>query len=310
MRAGRSGLRRLRKSLPLYVFLFPGLMYYFVFRYAPMGGLVIAFKRYRISLGLFDSPWVGFSHFESFFQSYFFWPLLRNTLLLGIYTILAGFVVPIFFTLLINEVRFRPVKRLVQTVSYLPHFISNVIIVGLTIGMLSPTTGIVNAALVRLFNTEPIYFLGDPGYFRPVYVTMMTWKAYGWNAIIYLAALSAVDPNLYEAARIDGANRLQQAWNVTLPCLAPTIIIVLILNLGQVLDVSFETVFLLYNPLVYPTADVIQTFVYRRGIVGIQGGVPNYSFASAVGLFQSVINFCVLILANRLSKAVSEYSLW
>lgn len=301
---------RIRKSFPLYFFILPGLLYFLVFRYAPMGGLLIAFKNYRITSGIFGSEWVGFYHFKSFFESYYFWPLLRNTLLLGCYSLLAGFLVPILFALLLNEVRCHPFKRTVQSISYLPYFISTVIIAGLTLSFLSPSTGIVNVILKKGFGMEPVYFMGNPRYFRGIYVIMTTWKTYGWNAIIYLAAMAGVDPQLYEAAEIDGANRRHKMWHVTLPALAPTIIIVLILNLGHILDVSFESVFLLYNPLLYDTADVIQTFVYRRGIVGSKTTLPNYSFATAVGLFQSVINFSVLVLANRFAKAVSEYSLW
>jgi putative aldouronate transport system permease protein len=301
---------RIRKSFPLYVFLLPGLLYYLVFRYAPMAGLVIAFKNYRITSGIFGSEWVGFYQFKSFFESYYFWPLLRNTLLLGFYSLLAEFFIPLLFALLLNEIRYQPFKRTVQSISYLPYFISTVVIAGLTLSFLSPSTGIVNVALAKVFGVEPIYFMGDPKYFRGIYVIMTTWKNYGWNAIIYLAALAGVDPQLYEAAEIDGANRRHKMLHVTLPALAPTIIIVLILNLGHILDVSFESVFLLYNPLLYDTADVIQTFVYRRGIVGGKTALPNYSFATAVGLFQSVINFAVLVLANRFAKSVSEYSLW
>jgi putative aldouronate transport system permease protein len=303
-------VQRIRKSFPLYVFLLPGLMYFLVFRYAPMAGLVIAFKNYRITSGIFGSEWVGLYQFKSFFESYYFWPLLRNTLLLGFYSLLAEFFIPILFALLLNEIRFQPFKRTVQSISYLPYFISTVVIAGLTLSFLSPSTGIVNVILKKGFGVEPVYFMGDPKYFRGIYVIMTTWKNYGWNAIIYLAALAGVDPQLYEAAEIDGANRRHKMLHVTLPALAPTIIIVLILNLGHILDVSFESVFLLYNPLLYDTADVIQTFVYRRGIVGGKTALPNYSFATAVGLFQSVINFAVLVLANRFAKSVSEYSLW
>ena len=249
---------------------------------------------------------MGFYHFRSFFTGFYFWPLLRNTLLLGLYSLLAGFAVPIVFTLLLNEVRFQPYKRFVQTVSYLPHFISTVIIAGMVVNFLSPSSGIVNAFLTQVVGLpKPLFFMAEPGWFRAIYVASDIWQGVGWGTIIYLAALSGINPELYEAARIDGASRWQQYWHVTFVALIPITVMMLILRVGQMMQLGPEKVLLLYNPLIYETADIISTYVYRRGLLQ-----ADYSYAAAVDLFQSAIGFVLVVMANRVARSTTEGGLW
>nr|WP_235941691.1 ABC transporter permease subunit [Paenibacillus puerhi] len=280
------------------------MLYFIVFEYVPMYGVQIAFKDYLATKGIWGSPWVGFSHFERFFESFYFWRLLRNTLLIGIYQIAAGFPVPILLALMIHEVRQKRLQQWVQTILYAPHFLSTVVLVGLLFIFLSPETGLVNH-LLNALGLESIAFLTDPGWFKSVYVLSGVWQQMGWNSIIYLAALAAIDPHLHEAAQMDGASRLRRIWHIQLPGLRPTMIILLILNMGSVLGVGFEKIYLLQNALNMQASDVIATHVYRSGILGAE-----YGFSAAIGLFNSVINFAILVTVNAIARRVSETSLW
>ncbi|WP_238403166.1 ABC transporter permease [Paenibacillus mesophilus] len=283
--------------------LIPVVAYYIVFYYVPMYGLQIAFKDFSPGLGLWESPWVGFQHFESFFNSYYFWRLLRNTLLLSFYELLFGFPAPIILALLLNELRSVVFKRAVQTITYMPHFISIVVISGMLVDFLA-RDGLINIVL-SWFGVEPIAFLGESSWFRTIFVSSNIWQSVGWGSIIYLSAMSAIDPSLYEAAKVDGASRWKQTMHITLPGIMPTVIILLILQIGTLMSVGTEKILLLYNSTTYETADVIGTFVYRKGILE-----SDFSYSSAVGLFNSVINFILLISANAISRRTSDTKLW
>lgn len=287
----------------LYVMVAPAVGYFLLFQYGPMYGVLIAFQEYSPFRGMSGSEWVGFKHFADLFADPYFYKLLRNTVLLSLYTLLFGFPVPIVFALLLNEVRFSFLKRSVQTLSFFPYFVSSAVAVGMLYLFLS-YDGLVNQFLASLFHMEAIFFLFEPNYFRSLYVLLDIWKSFGYAAIIYLAAITAIDPHLYEAAEVDGAGRLRKMWSITLPGLSNTIIILFILAMGGMLSVSFETVLLMYNPSIYETADVIQTYTYRRAFP-IQG-FPNYSYATAVNLFQSVVALMLIVLVNYLSKKYSE----
>jgi len=256
-----------------------------------MYGVIIAFKNFNMRLGIMKSPFVGFDNFERFLTHPYTWRLLRNTVLLSFYQIIFAFPVPIIFALMLNEVRHQKYKKLVQTVSYLPNFISSVAVVGMIVMMLSPSSGFVNKVLVSWFGVEPIYFMTEQRWFRPIYILSGIWQSTGWNAIIYLAALSAIDQQLYEAATIDGAGRFKQIWHITLPSIKPTIVILFILSLGSMLSVGSEKIILMYSPITYEVADVISTFVYRVGLFDAQ-----YSYSTAIGLMNSVINLILLIV--------------
>jgi len=300
----RAIWRSIKRDKYLLVLISPVVVYYIIFHYVPMYGALIAFKDYNPGIGFYNSPWVGFKWFKQFFESFYFWRLIRNAILLNIYGIIFGFPIPIIFALLLNEVSDGFFKRSIQTISYLPHFISLVVVVGMMVNFLSPVDGIVNMFL-KSIGKEPINFMGDPRWFRFLYISSGIWQEFGWSSIIYLAALSAIDPTLYDAAKVDGANRWQQMLNITLPGIMPTIIILLILNVGHLLSVGFEKIILMYQPMTYEVADVISTYVYRRGVLG-----ADYSFAAAVGLFNSIINFMLLVTFNRISKRLTEISLW
>lgn len=287
----------------IYMLAIPALAYYIIFHYVPMYGAVIAFKEFSPGKGILGSPWVGLKNFIQFFNSYQFFTVVKNTFLINIYELVWGFPAPILFAILMNEIRVAWYKKTVQTLTYLPHFISLVVICGMIIDFTS-TDGLFNAIL-KNFGAEPANMLTKPELFRTIYIGSGIWQGVGWGSIIYLAALSAIDPELYEASKIDGAGRWKQTLHITLPGIAPTIIILLILRIGHMLSVGYEKIILLYNPLTYPTADVISSYVYRRGLLD-----SSYSFASAVGLFNSVINFSLLIIANKLSKKYSETHLW
>jgi putative aldouronate transport system permease protein len=289
----------------LYALLIPVLAYFIIFKYVPMYGIIIAFKRYVPTLGIMGSPWVGWRNFESFFGSVFFMRTLRNTVLINIYGLLFGWWVPILFALLLNELRNVVFKRTVQTISYLPHFISLVVVTGMLIDFLA-SDGIITIILDKVFGLEPRVWLQEPSAFRTIYIASGVWQGMGWSAIIYIAALSSINPSLYEAARIDGANTLQKIWHVSLPGILPTIIIMFILRMGQMLNVGVEKIILLYNESTYETADVISSFIYRRGFVER----PNQSLATAVGLFNQLVNLTFLVAANAISRRLSETSLW
>jgi putative aldouronate transport system permease protein len=293
----------LRRNVHVYIIVLPVVLYYLVFHYFPMYGALIAFKDFRPSLGVWGSPWAGFKHFKEFFGSYYFLRLLKNTLGLSVYSLIFGFPTPIILALLLNELKSTVYKRVVQTVTYIPHFISIVIVSGIIIGFVKQD-GLISI-LVRQVNGYDGNLLLEPRFFRPIYVISGIWQNMGWSSIIYLATLAGIDLELYEAAKIDGAGRWRQTLAITLPSLLPTIAILLILQMGSLMNVGFEKVMLLYNPRIYDTADVISTFVYRQGILSAQ-----YSFSSAVGLFNSVINCFLVIFANQFSKRFTSNSLW
>ena len=290
----------------LYYMLIPFFIWYILMYYMPMYGIQIAFKDYKPLRGINASEWVGIKHFINFFQSPYCWRVIRNTILINIYSIITVFPLTIVFALLLNELRSKKFKTIVQTASYLPHFISTVIVVGLVISLLSPTTGIINMAR-DIFGAERIYFLAKPEYFRTIYIAMGGWQGIGFGAIIYTSALCSIDGCLYEAAQIDGAGRFKQFLHVTIPGIMPTIAIMLILKVGSIMSLGMESIILLYQPITYETADVISSFVYR---IGLESAEPQYSFAAAVGLFEGVVSLMLVLLANKFSKAVTETSLF
>lgn len=300
----QSIIKQIFTSWQLYALIFPAFAYFVIFHYVPMYGVQIAFKDYMPSLGIWGSPWVGFKHFEKFFDSYYFWDLINNTLGISIYSLIVGFPLPIILALALNEVDYEPFKKLVQTVTYAPNFISTVVIVGMIISFLSPSTGIINHIL-RFFGGTGHNFMEDPRWFKTIYVFSGVWQGTGWGTIIYLAALSGVDPQLHESATIDGASRIQRLWHINLPVLIPTMIIILIMNFGGLMSVGFEKVLLMQNPLNMPSSNIIATFTYQQGLLQAQ-----YSYAAAVGLFNSVINSILLIFVNWLSRRYSEVSLF
>lgn len=287
----------------LYLLISPVILYFLIFHYFPLYGLQIAFKDFVASKGITGSPWAGFKHFERFFDSYYFWRLIKNTIGIGVFTLLISFPIPIILALCLNEVKSLRYKKFVQTVVYAPHFLSTVVVVGMLLLFLKPD-GMINQIVV-LFGGTPTDFITEPGWFKSLYVFSDVWQTMGWSSIIYIAALSAVDPAQHEAAMLDGASRFQRMIHVNLPAIMPTIIIMFILNAGSVMAVGFEKVFLMQNSLNMSSSDVISTFVYRSGILEAQ-----YSFSAAVGLFNSIINLIMLLMVNRIAKKVSETSLW
>lgn len=288
----------------LYLMLVPALLYYAVFHYVPMYGAVVAFKDFSITKGILGSDWAGLKHFNYLFSQDKFWQVIENTVLISLYRLTFGFPTPIIVALLLNEVRALLFKRTVQTVIYLPHFISWVILGGLMINLLSTDNGVVNN-VIRALGGTPIGFMSDESYFRQTLVFSMIWKEFGWNTIIYMAALAGINPQLYEAAVIDGANRWQRLWHITLPMIRGTIILLLILRLGGLMEAGFEQIYVLYHPGVYNVADIIDTYVYR---IGLTEG--RFSLAAAVGLFKSLINFALLVIANRLARMMGEQGVY
>ncbi|MEY9093809.1 ABC transporter permease [Paenibacillus sp. RC84] len=300
----RTGLLLdIRKNKLLYVMLLPVLLYYAVFHYAPMYGAIIAFKDFSPRLGIWGSEWVGFAHFESFFSGAYFWRTIKNTILISLNELVFGFPAPIILALLLNEVRNSVFKRTVQTVTYMPYFISLVVICGI-IKDFTASSGVIND-IIAFFGGERLTLLLEPEWFRTIYVSSGIWQHIGWGTIIYLAALTGIDQEQYEAAKMDGAGRWKQMLNVTLPGLMPTIIILLILELGRMMNVGFEKIILLYNPSTFDTADVVSSYVYRVGLQEF-----NYSFSSAVGLFNSAVNFTLLLGSNWISRKLNSTSLW
>ncbi len=297
-------VRKIRKNWDLYLLIIPIIAYFIIFKYIPMYGLQIAFKDFIAVDGIFNSPWVGLEHFERFFQSFYFERLLSNTLLIGLYELAVGFPIPIILALMINEVKNKYFKSFIQTITYAPHFLSVVVVVGILYLFLSPQTGIINQLIVIL-GGEPIYFMAEPAWFKTIFVFSGVWQNMGWSSIIYLAALSAIDPQLQEAAKIDGASRLQRIWHINLPSIKPTIIIMLILQCGSILGVGFEKVFLMQNSLNMSASDVISTHIYRTGILG-----ADYSYSTAIGLFESFVNLIILLLVNYTARKVNKVSLW
>ena len=296
--------RQIKKNGDLYILILPVLVFFIIFEYTPMYGVQIAFKDFFANKGIVGSPWVGLKHFERFFDSYYFGRLIWNTLGIGLYQLLVGFPVPIILALLINEVRSKKFSRFVQTVTYAPHFLSTVVMVGILFIFLSPETGLVNKLIVML-GGQPVHFLTLPAWFKSIFVGSGVWQQMGWSSIIYIAALTSIDPQLHEAARVDGASRWQRIRHINLPGIMPTIMILLILNMGSLLGVGFEKVFLMQNSLNLPASDVISTHVYKKGIIDGQ-----YSYSAAVGLFNSVVNFTLLVTVNLITKRVNKTSLW
>jgi putative aldouronate transport system permease protein len=296
--------RELRRHHALYLMVVPGVLYFLIFRYVPMYGAIIAFKDYRVLQGILDSPWVGLKNFQTIFASPYFFSILTNTIVISLLKLLVGLPLAISLALLLNEVRVRWFRRAVQTISYLPHFLSWVVVFGIALMVLSPSSGLANKAIVGA-GGQPISFLTEPFWFRWVLVALDVWKNIGWNAIIYLAALAGVSPSLYEAAAADGASRFQRIWHISLPAILPVIVLVTMLNIGNLLSAGFEQVFLFYNPSVYGVADIIDTWVYRQGIQGFQ-----YSVAAAVGLFKGVVGCVLLITAQVLAKRWANVGLW
>ena len=305
---GRTIHRRLKligQNKSLYIMLIPVIAYYAIFHYWPMYGAIIAFKDFSPGLGITQSPWANplLKHFRDFFGSFFFGRLLRNTILISVYNLVFSFPFPIILAILINELRFPKFKRTVQTLSYLPHFISMVVICGIILDF-TLSDGVINQVIIQM-GGKAIPFLQRPQYFRGLYTITGILQSAGWSSIIYLSALAGIDQSLFEAAKVDGANRFQQIIHITLPGIMPTIITLLILQIGNMLNVGYEKIILLYNPAIYETADVISTYVYRNGLENF-----NWSFSTAVGLFNSVINMVLVLMANTISRQVNDASLW
>lgn len=295
--------KELKQNAELYIMFLPAVIFFLIFAYKPMYGLIMAFQDFSPSRGILGSEWVGFKHFQEFFSSFYFGRLIKNTVVISFTSIVVSFPLPIILSLLMNEIRNKKFKSLVQTASYLPHFISLVVICGM-VKKFTSETGVITS-LLTLFGFEETNLLNNPDYFVPIYVISGLWQEMGWNSIIYLAAISGISQELYEAAMIDGAGRFRQTLHVTIPGLAPTIIITFILRMGSVLSVGYEKILLLSNPLTMKVAQVISVYVYERGLQD-----QDWSFSVAVGLFNSVINFLFLLITNKVAKKVSDTRLW
>ena len=300
---GRRLLDNMRSHPWLYLMILPAIAYFAIFHYAPMYGVIIAFQDYKPLKGISGSDWVGFKHFQTFVQGPFFWRLVRNTLSINIGMLLFGFPLPIIFALMLNEVRSTAFRKVVQTVTYMPHFVSSVVVCGLMV-IFCRSDGLLTNVLT-FFGLPKTNLLTIESYFQPLYIGMNIWQELGWDSIIYFAALTSVDAALYEAARVDGAGRWRQMWHITLPGISSTIVILLILRIGNLMSLGWDRIILMYNDMVMETADVISTFVYRTGLVQVQ-----YSYATAVGLLNSIINVILLVSANAVSRKISDSSLW
>ena len=299
-----SLLGRVKADWQVYLLLAPMVIWFIVFLYTPMGGLQIAFKDFSLFRGIDGSSWVGLEHFKTLFDDENFLRAVKNTFIISFYGLIFGFPIPIILALMFNEIHHFIFKRVAQTIAYLPHFISVVIVAGLVISFLSPTTGILNLAL-EAFGFDKIYFLTNPDYFRTIFITSNIWKEAGFASIVYLAAIASVNPSLYESAKVDGATRFQMMYKITLPTILPTILIMLIISIGNMVEVGFEYIILLYQPATFETADVISTYIYRVGLQGSQ-----YDVATAAGLFNAVVAFVMVYTANWLSRKYSSSSLW
>ena len=296
--------RDLKRNYILYLMIFPVLVYYITFYYVPMYGVQIAFRDYIPKLGFFKSEWVGWYNFSRFFDGYNFWNLIKNTVGISIYSLVVGFPIPIIFALMLNYINKEWFKKSIQMISYAPYFISIVVICGMITIFMSPDAGILNIIREEM-GLEPVAFLSKAEWFKSIYVWTGIWQGIGWASIIYISALSGVDPQLHEAAIIDGAIKIKRIYHIDLPSIAPTIIMLFILNVGQIMNVGFEKIFLLQNSLNMSASDVISTYVYRVGLIG-----ADYSFSTAVGLFNSVINLIILIMVNQAAKKMTSTSLW
>ena len=293
-----------RRNWELYLFVAPALIYIFIFNYVPLYGIQIAFKDFSPYDGIWNSRWIGLENFERFFSSAMFWTLLGNTLALSVYSLAAGFPIPIALALLLNYCRFGRMKKMVQTVTYAPHFISTVVMVGMLQVFLSTYGGFVNV-LIELLGGEPVLFMGRKDLFRHIYVWSGIWQNTGWSSVIYVAALSAVSPELHEAAIVDGASKLRRIWHIDLPSILPTVIMLLILNTGRILNVGFEKAFLMQNSANMETSEIISTYVYKIGMQNAQ-----YSFSSAVGLFNNVVNCIILLTVNKIANAAGDLGMF
>ncbi|MDL2232048.1 ABC transporter permease subunit [Ruminococcaceae bacterium OttesenSCG-928-L11] len=297
-------MRRILVNWQLYLFVLPAVLYFLLFHILPLFGLQIAFRDYRPARGFFDSTWVGLKHFTRFFNSYYFVTVMRNTLTITILTLIMGFPLPILLALLLNELPGKRFSKVIQTVSFAPHFISVVVLCGIIILFLNPSTGMLNH-LLRLLGMEPVNFLGRPELYKWVHVISGVWQETGWASVIYFAALAGVDLSLHEAARIDGANKFQRMVHINFPVLVPIIVVLLIMRCGSLLSVGYEKVYLLQNDMNVSASEVISTYVYKAGLIN-----NDYSFSTAVGLFNSVINCIMLVLVNGISRKFNESSLW
>lgn len=301
---GRAAYRSFRRHWQLYLLVIPPVLYFIIFKYLPMANAVLAFKNYNVVKGIWGSPWVGTQYFEMFFRNPAFATLIKNTLYISFYQLIVGFPIPILLALALNEVKSARFKKNVQMVTYAPYFISTVVMVSIIMLFLSPRLGIVNT-IAGALGFEAVNYLGEPGMFRTIYVLSDVWQTMGYSAVIYLAALAGVDPSLYEAAKVDGANRFQKILNVDLPGILPAAVIILILSVGNIMALGFEKMYLLQNPLNLSTSEIISTYVYKIGLLN-----ANYSFATAVGLFNSLINLVLLLVVNAIAKRASNTSLW
>ena len=301
---GASIVDDLSKRYELYLFVLPAVLYFLILRYYPMYGLQIAFRDYSAATGFLGSRWAGLKHFQRFFNSYQFWSVIRNTLGLSLYQLAAGFPLPILLALSLNHVNKQGFKRVVQTVTYAPHFISTVTMVGMILIFLSPSSGLI-PKVIGLVGVDPPMLMGEPRWFKTIYVLSEVWQRSGWSAIVYLAALAGISPELYEAAIMDGATKLRRIWHIDIPGIMPTAVVLLILNMGNVMSVGFEKAFLMQNNANLEASEIIATYVYKVGLLGAQ-----YSFSTAVGLFNSVINLLLIIVVNRIARRFSETSLW
>lgn len=296
--------KAIKRNWQLYVLITPVVVYFLIFCYWPMYGVQLGFKNFIAVDGIWGSPWVGFKHFERFFRSYHFWNLIKNTVGISFYSLVVGFPVPILLALMMNELKSKVFKKTLQTITYAPHFLSTVVLAGMVITFLSPDKGIINI-LIKALGGEPIAFMTESSWFKSIYVLSGVWQNSGWNSIIYMAALAGIPPELYEAAIVDGATKLQRIRHITLPGILPTATTLLILNVGHIMNVGFEKAYLLQTPLNKSASDIISTYVYSVGLLG-----ADYSFSTAVGLFNSVINFLLLVIVNQTAKKLSETSLW
>jgi len=296
--------QNIRNNYELYLFVLPMITFFIIFHYIPMYGVTIAFKEYIPNKGISGSPWIGFAQFHRFFSAYYFWEIIRNTFTISLYQLAAGFPIPIILALALNHAGNLRFKKIVQTVTYAPHFISIVVLVGMINVFISPSSGMINH-VIKFLGFESIYFAASPKWFKTMYVFSGVWQHMGWGAIVYLASLSGIDPQLYEAAIIDGAGTLKRIWYIDLPGITPTIIIMLILRLGRIMNVGFQKVYLMQNPINLESSEIIATFVYKVGLLDAQ-----FSFSTAVNLFDTMINLVFLIAANAIAKKFTETSLW
>ncbi len=295
---------KLMRDYQIYLLALPAIVYLFIFNYIPMYGASIAFKNFNAVKGILGSPWAGFEHFERFFNSFQFWTLIKNTVGISLYELALGFPIPIILALLLNQVQSKRFKSLVQTVTYAPHFISIVVIVGMLFLFLSPRSGILNHIIV-FFGGEPVLFMANPAYFKTIYVLSGIWQNMGWSSIIYLAALSSISPELYEAAKVDGATKWRLIRHIDIPGILPTAVILFILNAGQIMNVGFQKLYLMQTPTTANSQEIIATYIYKIGLINSQ-----YSYSTAINLFNSAINIVLLIIVNQIARRLSNSSLW